>query len=153
MLLETTPFVFDCPQNVKDAPGRVLKMSAKRYRTSKSARNSNGLVLLFAHCIGAHKEQWEPTIIRILERKASQVHEAWAFDWPTHGDSAILNRELLKTSPSRVYGVSASEWSGGIATFVNSPFMRGKCLVGIGHSAGAGTMCMNACFSGCAREA
>ncbi|KAJ6517471.1 Alpha/beta hydrolase fold-1 [Mycena vitilis] len=140
MLLETTPFVFDCPQNVKDAPGLVLKMSAKRYRTSESARNLNGLVLLFAHCIGAHKEQWEPTITRILELRSSQVQEAWAFDWPTHGDSAILNRALLETSPSRVYGVSASEWSDGIAMFINSPSMHGKRLVGIGHSAGAGTM-------------
>ncbi|KAJ7917192.1 Alpha/Beta hydrolase protein [Mycena leptocephala] len=129
MALETTSFIFDCPQNVKDAPGLVMKMCAKR-----------GLVLLFSHCIGSHKEQWEPTIERIFELRRSEVHEAWAFDWQTHGESAILNRELLETSPSRVYGVSASEWSDGIAVFVNSPHMRGKRIVPIGHSAGAGAM-------------
>ncbi|KAJ6571401.1 Alpha/Beta hydrolase protein [Mycena capillaripes] len=134
MPLEITSFVFDCPQNVKDAPGRVLKMAAKRYCTRESARDSNGLVLLFSHCIGAHKEQWEPTIQRIFELRSSEVSEAWAFDWQTHGDSAILNRELLKTSPT------ASEWSEGIAAFVNSPRMRGKRIVPIGHSAGGGTM-------------
>ncbi|KAJ6503882.1 Alpha/beta hydrolase fold-1, partial [Mycena sanguinolenta] len=71
---------------------------------------------------------------------ASVVREAWAFDWQTHGESAILNRQLFTTSPSRVYGVSASEWSDAIAAFVNSPRMHSRQIVAIGHSAGAGTM-------------
>ncbi|KAJ7121475.1 Alpha/Beta hydrolase protein [Mycena epipterygia] len=143
MQLETTSVVLDCPQNVRDAPGHILKMSAKRYYTSQSAANSNGLTLLFAHCIGAHKEQWEPTIRQIFELRHSQVHEAWAFDWQTHGVSALLNRELLETA-SREYGVSASEWSEAIAAFVRSPCMHGKRMVPIGHSAGAGTMVLTA---------
>ncbi|KAJ6576021.1 Alpha/Beta hydrolase protein [Mycena vulgaris] len=140
MPLETSSIVFDCPQNVKDAPGNILKMSAKRYRTTESAQNSTGLTLLFSHCIGAHKEQWEPAIERIFELRHSQVREAWAFDWQTHGDSAMLNRRLLETSPSRVYGVSASEWSEAIAAFLESPQMQGRRIVLIGHSAGAGAM-------------
>jgi len=139
-MLKTTSVVFDCPQNVRDAPGRVLKMSAKRYYTTDSTRTSNGLTLLFGHCVGSHKEQWEPTIQHIFQRRHSQVHEAWAVDWPTHGDSAVLNRELLETSPSRVYGVSAFEWSEAIAAFVRSPHLRGKRIVPVGHSAGGGTM-------------
>ncbi|KAJ7751554.1 Alpha/beta hydrolase fold-1 [Mycena maculata] len=115
-------------------------MSVKRYYTPESARNSKGLTLLFAHCIGAHKEQWEPTIQRIFERHHSQVHEAWAVDWQTHGDSAVLNRELLETSPSRMYGVSAFEWAEAVAAFMRSPHLKGKRIVPIGHSAGAGTM-------------
>ncbi|KAJ7691043.1 Alpha/beta hydrolase fold-1 [Mycena rosella] len=140
MLLETSPIIFDCPQNVKDAPGHVLKMSAKRYCTLESAGNTNGLTLLFAHCVGSHKEQWEPIIERIFKLRHAQVHEAWSFDWQTHGESGVLNRDLLATSPSRVYGVSAFEWTDAIAAFVRSPRMQGKRMVAIGHSAGAATM-------------
>ncbi|KAJ7131540.1 Alpha/Beta hydrolase protein [Mycena crocata] len=140
MQLGTSSIVFDCPQNASDAPGSVLKMYAKRYYTTESMRNSNGMTLLFAHCIGAHKEQWEPTIRRIFELRGSLIYEAWAFDWQTHGDSAMLNQELLESSPSRVYGVSASEWSDAIGTFIKSPQMHQKRLVAIGHSAGAGTL-------------
>ncbi|KAJ7488182.1 Alpha/Beta hydrolase protein [Mycena latifolia] len=143
MLLEATPIVFNCPQNVRDAPGQVMKMVAKRYCTLESAGNPNGLTLLFAHCVGAHKEQWESTIQRIFELRHSLVHEAWAFDWQTHGDSAVLNRQLLETSPSRVYGLSASEWAEAIAAFVRSPHMQGKRMVAVGHSAGAGAMVMS----------
>ncbi|KAJ7362308.1 Alpha/beta hydrolase fold-1 [Mycena albidolilacea] len=144
MTLQTASFVFDCPQNIRDPPGHVLKMSAKQYYTPQSVTNSQGLVLLFSHCIGAHKEQWEPTIERIFALRPSAVREAWAFDWQTHGESAILNRQLLETSPSRVYGVSAFEWSEAIAAFLNSPRMQGKRIVPIGHSAGAGTMVLTA---------
>ncbi|KAF7350206.1 AB hydrolase-1 domain-containing protein [Mycena venus] len=140
MALETTSFIFDCPQNANDPVGQVLKMSATQYYTPHSVRNSQGLVLLFSHCIGAHKEQWEPTIHRIFELRSSAVREAWAFDRQTHGESAILNRELLETSPSRVYGVSAFEWSEAIAAFVDSPRMQGKRIVPIGHSAGGAAM-------------
>ncbi|KAF8189453.1 Alpha/beta hydrolase fold-1 [Mycena galopus ATCC 62051] len=134
MALETTSFVFDCPQNIRDAAGHRLQMSAKQYYTPESVTNSHGLVLLFAHCIGGHKEQWEPTIQRIFALRHSQVREAWAFDWQTHGESAILNRQLLETSPT------AFEWSDAIAMFVDSPRMHGKRIVAIGHSAGAGTL-------------
>jgi hypothetical protein len=51
--LEITSLAFDCPHNVRDAPGTVLKMAAKRYQTRASAANPAGLTLLFAHCIGA----------------------------------------------------------------------------------------------------
>ncbi|KAJ7624820.1 Alpha/beta hydrolase fold-1 [Roridomyces roridus] len=139
MTLRTDSVIFDCPQNVHDPPGHILKMSAKRYR--RHSADGTGLTLLFAHCVGAHKEQWEPTIARIFERCApSTVSEAWAVDWQNHGDSAVLNRELLSTSPSRVYGVSAIEWGEAVAAFIRSPHLRGKRIVPIGHSAGAGTL-------------
>lgn len=53
MTLQTASFVSDCPQNIRDPPGHVLKMSAKQYYTPQSVTNSQGLVLLFSHCIGA----------------------------------------------------------------------------------------------------
>ncbi|KAJ7031718.1 Alpha/beta hydrolase fold-1 [Mycena alexandri] len=144
MPLEIASFVFDCPQSVQDAPGCLLKMSAKRYRTPESSRNSAGLSLLFTHCVGGHKEQWEPVIERILELRHSEVREAWAFDWQNHGDSAVLNHEILNSTPSRVYGVSAFEWSEAIAGFISSPHMRGRRILPVGHSAGAGTMVLTA---------
>lgn len=80
----------------------------------------DGLTLLFFHCIGgrmslslsdfastsysvavADKEQWEPVIAYLFDRQQKlnpgqhRIREAWAFDWPTHGDAAVLNRELL----------------------------------------------------------
>ncbi|KAJ7214392.1 Alpha/beta hydrolase fold-1 [Mycena pura] len=141
MPLETTTVILDCPQNARDSPGCILKMSAKRYYTRESMNHFKGLTLLFAHCVGGHKEQWEPTIERIFELRHSQVFEAWTFDWQTHGDSAILNQEVLKTSPSRVYGVcTAAEWSEAIAAFARSPRMQGRHIVLIAHSAGAGAM-------------
>lgn len=28
-----------------------------------------------------------------------RIREAWAFDWQTHGDSAVLNRNALQAKP------------------------------------------------------
>ncbi|KAJ7050359.1 Alpha/beta hydrolase family-domain-containing protein [Mycena amicta] len=146
--LQITASVFECPQNVRDNPGRRLKMSVKRYALRESLPSSSGsslgLTLLFAHCIGSHKEQWEPTLERIFALHAQDglVAEAYAFDWQMHGDSAVLNRELLGTSASRIYGVSATEWAEAIGALVGS-WMQGKRIVAIGHSAGAGTMILS----------
>jgi hypothetical protein len=55
MELEATPFVLNCPPNINNPPGRILRMTAKRYTTRESSANAEGLTLLFAHCIGARK--------------------------------------------------------------------------------------------------
>ncbi|KAJ7492962.1 Alpha/beta hydrolase fold-1 [Mycena galericulata] len=146
MFLQTTPVVFECPPSSNDPPGRVLKMTAKRYFTAESASNGEGFSLLFAHCIGSHKEQWEPVIEQIFRLQRSKVRnqrvrEAWSFDWQNHGDAAMLNRELLLET--RQMGVSAYEWADAIAAFVRAPQMRGKRMVAIGHSAGTGAMMMS----------
>lgn len=48
------------------------------------------------------KEHWEPTIQRLFESSFGStigsvpvIREAWAFDWQTHGDSAVHNAEAL----------------------------------------------------------
>ncbi|KAJ7175020.1 Alpha/beta hydrolase fold-1 [Mycena crocata] len=147
MSLQTTSFVFDCPPNNKNPPGRVLKMTANRYWTADSEANAGGLGLLFAHCIGSNKEQWETVIEQVFREQESKpthqrVHEAWAFDWQNHGDAAVLNRELILSSRATT-GVSPFEWAEAIGAFVRSPQMQGKRLIGIGHSAGAGTMLLS----------
>ncbi|KAG5341574.1 hypothetical protein C0989_009276 [Termitomyces sp. Mn162] len=101
-----------------------LQSTAKRYTSRFSSRN--GLTLLFAHCVGsrtfttAHapcfiraeldsldKEQWEPTIEQIfrLQQQKDQrdrIREAWAFDWQSHGDAAIINARVLDSRKDAV---------------------------------------------------
>ncbi|KAJ3505219.1 hypothetical protein NLJ89_g7532 [Agrocybe chaxingu] len=129
-------YVLETPARARK--GRGLKVAAKRYVLGASASNSQGLTLAFAHCIGSHKEQWEPVIERLfslqrMKDRTRQIREAWSFDWQNHGDSAVLNRELLKNRPE---GVSVCEWTPVITDFVGSPRMKGHRIVPIGHSAG-----------------
>ncbi|RDB21685.1 hypothetical protein Hypma_011238 [Hypsizygus marmoreus] len=140
MILQTTKIVLDCtPKHASDSG---LKITAKCYTKGNSADNLSGLTLLFTHCIGAHKEQWEPTIEHIFKSQETKdechrIREAWSFDWQNHGDAAILNREALQT---RLDGVSIYEWAPPIAAFVRSPRMNGHRMVALGHSAGAGAI-------------
>ncbi|KAF8891609.1 hypothetical protein CPB84DRAFT_1784093 [Gymnopilus junonius] len=102
----------------RDATTPALKMAAKRYTKGSSAGNTQGLTLLFTHCIGAHKEHWEPIIERLFDLRNTKdeqhrLREAWSFDYQNHGDSAVLNREALKSRPE---GVSAYEWSAAMAS-------------------------------------
>ncbi|KAJ3729281.1 Alpha/beta hydrolase fold-1 [Lentinula raphanica] len=119
-----------------------LKMTAKRYTMGFSEDNTFGLTLLFAHGVGSHKEQWEPTIERIFLTQASkerhhQIREAWSFDWQNHGEAALVNEEILRDRPE---GVSIYIWAPAIVDFVQSSRMAGHRIVPLGHSAGAGAM-------------
>ncbi|KAJ6506825.1 Alpha/beta hydrolase fold-1 [Mycena sanguinolenta] len=140
-----TPLVLDCPPQPRDPPGHVLKMTAKRYWTAESASNEEGFSVLFAHCIGSHKESWEPTIFHTFRSQQAlntprhlRMREAWAVDWQNHGEAAVLNRAMLEEY--RKGGVSVYEWADALAAFVRSPRLQGRRIVGVGHSAGAGAM-------------
>lgn len=122
MALNVQPLVFDCPATDQ---GASLKLTVKRYSTAASG--SDGLTLLFAHCIGGRKrkslpeehgslttrtlidkEIWEPVIEGIFKIQGSKpknhrIREAYSFDRQTHGDAAIINEEALK---ARTDGVS-----------------------------------------------
>nr|GAT52936.1 predicted protein [Mycena chlorophos] len=145
--LHITPVVFNCPPTEHDPPGRVLKMSAKWYWSDESLANVDGVSLLFAHCIGSHKEQWEPVIETCIvnqrgKPRHQRVREAWAFDWQSHGDSAVLNREQI--AQTRQNGVSAFEYAAAVKAFVLSARMEGRHMVAVGHSAGAAAMLLAA---------
>ncbi|KAF4573292.1 hypothetical protein EYR40_003627 [Pleurotus pulmonarius] len=128
------------PTNV--SPG--LRITAKRYRHTGTQSNvpspveSERLTLLFLHCVGAHKEQWEPTIQAIFERTSKQspnktrVREAWSFDWQNHGDAAVLNKSAGT--------VTVYDWAAAISAFVKSDHVKGHKIIPIGHSAGATTV-------------
>ncbi|PPQ74685.1 hypothetical protein CVT26_007668 [Gymnopilus dilepis] len=141
-------FVLECPPSLEAEyeymnTSTSLDMAAKRYTKNSSEKQTQGLTLLFAHCIGAHKEQWEPVIDRLFDlqepKKAPyRIREAWSFDWQSHGDSATLNRERLQRS--RPYATSGYEWAAAIAGFIESPRLKDHRVVVVGHSAGAGAM-------------
>ncbi|KAG1780496.1 Alpha/beta hydrolase fold-1 [Suillus placidus] len=138
--LRSELFVFDTPP-LHGLPG--LKMTAKRYYTPFS--DSQGLTLLFAHGVGAHKEQWEPMLRYLFSyqhlQQPSRIREAWCFDWLNHGDAAVINKAALeRRSPG---DVSIAEWAGAIASFVKSPFLRDHRLVGFGHSAGSSAIILS----------
>jgi hypothetical protein len=89
-------FVVDCPAKSGHEP---LKMSIARYFDS-AQESTAGVTLLFAHCIGSHKEQWAPTIEEIFVQQRSKpqyqrIREAYAFDRQNHGESAVLNADYL----------------------------------------------------------
>jgi hypothetical protein len=48
-------------------------------------------------CIGSDKEQYDPTIVRLLSHHQTRaaVRDIWVIDFPNHGETAILNRQTL----------------------------------------------------------
>ncbi|KAJ2912230.1 hypothetical protein MD484_g8185, partial [Candolleomyces efflorescens] len=119
--------------------GQGLWVSAKRYTSEESVKNEGGLTLLFTHCNGSHKEQWEIVIAQLFNLQQSKaepyrIREAWSFDRQNYGDAAVLNAQALFR---RQDTVSLYEWALALSSFVQSPLLRGHRLVAIGHSAGA----------------
>lgn len=110
----------DTQRHVFVTPGNSgLKMVANRYKILPYAEET-GFTLLLTHCIGGResflrlppisqfdfensssdKEQWEPVIETIVQTQCTKnrnrrIREVWAFDWQSHGDSAILNHHIL----------------------------------------------------------
>ncbi|KAF7982913.1 hypothetical protein HWV62_25186 [Athelia sp. TMB] len=140
MAMDIEPLVFDVPPSKDNRPG--LKLCAKRYTTAQSVGETEGLTLLFTHCISSHKEVWEPVIERLFQLqqttpKARRVREAYSFDWQTHGAAGILNQEALKSRPE---GVTGYEWAAAIAAFVKAYHLDARKTAAIGHSVGAGIL-------------
>lgn len=134
-ILQVDAFVLDGPLK---SGGTVLKMAAKRYR-KQGCCPDQGVTLLLAHGTGFHKELWEPTLETLFSLRngrdpPTNVREAWALDWQSHGDSAVLNTSALK---ARREGLTIADWAHAIVAFLRSPHIAGQRLVAIGHSAGA----------------
>jgi hypothetical protein len=122
-VLTVESFTFNAPPSLD---GKLpLKMAAKRYTDGR--QSEDGLTVLLAHGLGAResyseafstkmliecadmqdKEHWEPMLCTLFEIQSiksppHRIREAWAFDWQTHGDSAVLNSDALKTRPDGV---------------------------------------------------
>ncbi|KAJ3543126.1 hypothetical protein NMY22_g3252 [Coprinellus aureogranulatus] len=121
-----------------DDPREGLWVSAKRYSTEDSVKDTKGLTLLFTHCNGSSKEEWDIVISNLFKIQSSKdepfrIREAWSFDRQNHGDAAVLNARALD---GRKEGVSLYEWALALTWFVRSPLLYGHRLVPFGHSAG-----------------
>ncbi|OCH83549.1 hypothetical protein OBBRIDRAFT_840440, partial [Obba rivulosa] len=152
--IETCTVAFSYPGS--SIPG--LKVVAKRYRPTIDVLGAvdTGLTLILTHCVGSHKESWEPVIdvlfnLRVAKdspagEHVSVIREVWSFDWQQHGESATVNRNVLSANPP---GVSILELEAALRHFVTAKSKDGHRIVGIGHSAGAtailrSTMCLPA---------
>lgn len=84
--------------------GYPFYVTAKRYRFNGcEPQHPDALTLLLLHSTSFHKEIYEPTfdelalrLIRSAAVGAPKIKEAWVVECPNHGESAILNQELLK---------------------------------------------------------
>lgn len=85
-------------------PDYPLSIVAKRYWSphDSNAENPAAQTLIVLHSTSFHKETWEPTLQDLFELVLSQsntevlIRDAWAVDCPNHGESGILNSEILK---------------------------------------------------------
>ncbi|KAI0649944.1 Alpha/Beta hydrolase protein [Trametes meyenii] len=73
-----------------------------RYVKKRSAGEgdlANGVTLFFGHANGFPKEIWEPAIQRLImehnARAKYTISEIWLWEARNHGDSALVNKDLL----------------------------------------------------------
>ncbi|KAJ7175087.1 alpha/beta-hydrolase [Mycena crocata] len=118
-----------------------LSLVLKRYlpECSVSRPGAKSVTLLLTHCVGTHKETWEPVIEYLFQFQASNnsgvvIAEVWSADHPNHGEAAAVNEIALL---ERSNGISGHEWGRGIETILKSGLISSPNIVPIGHSAGS----------------
>jgi hypothetical protein len=112
--MNTETFIFDTPYVQGHVSG--LKMCANRY-TMRGSQPQDGFTLIACHGLGQRqylnalifitlnlvsvdKEQWEPVLQRLFalnigKAPGRRVYEVWALEWQSHGESFMLNKELI----------------------------------------------------------
>ncbi|KAJ7196900.1 hypothetical protein B0H12DRAFT_1038094 [Mycena haematopus] len=131
-VLNIEAFILNSPPTPN---GQPLHVAAQRYRFLGSIAQ-HGITLLLLHGLGQHKEQWEPIIEKLFtlhseKSDVPQIREAWALDWQSHGESAVLNEDALTDDPKTA---SLDLWGQAIADFLKSDFVSGHRLVGVVYS-------------------
>ncbi|KAJ7463440.1 alpha/beta-hydrolase [Mycena galericulata] len=120
-----------------------LGLAFKRYRplATNGLKHSGAtrVALVFAHCVGTHKETWVPVIEYLYQFQSSAscsviIAEAWSMDSPNHGEAAAINEKALLERPQ---GITAYDWAKGVQTLLESGLVSSDRVVSIGHSAGA----------------
>lgn len=148
--MDSERFVFD------PRPDYQLQLSVKRYwHSDHCSTDDDALTLVFSHCAGGHKEQWEPTLehlFNLVGRNSNvKIREAWSIDAPEHGDSAILNDHLLTQAMDwrpefsltwEDNARSVHMFLSGLGTGVDVDF-RSRRLVLVGHSLGAAVIVLS----------
>ncbi|RIB10818.1 Alpha/beta hydrolase family-domain-containing protein [Gigaspora rosea] len=112
--------------------GGHLRIAANSYvTTSNDTKNNDGKIsLVFAHATGFHKELWNP-IIKLLHERRHRWNggDMWALDCSNHGNSAILNQDIL---PDKFVW---TDYTRDILQLIDKAKIQ-KPIIGIGHSLG-----------------
>ncbi|TCD67194.1 hypothetical protein EIP91_000421 [Steccherinum ochraceum] len=121
-----------------------FKHAFKRYYPVIQLPTRPGVSLVLLHCLGTHKETWEPVLERLFDLQAREhcksfIADAWSMDCPNHGQAGVLNETLLLKKPQGV-GSDTYDWARGLRVLLSSGLIRGEFIVGVGHSAGAAVL-------------
>jgi len=88
-----------------------LQVLATRYRTgdvSVPESVEDGYTLVCMHAVGLHKETWQAVARHLLSSITKDsvgrphylghiIREIYAIECPNHGESALVNKEILQT--------------------------------------------------------
>jgi len=111
-----------------------LKCSTLYYPVSCA---KDGLTLVFTHGIAGHKEQYDPTIARLLSRAQTRatIRDIWVLDFPNHGQTALLNRPVLdaRKAAGKVM-CTTKDIALYLQAFLSTPSLQSSTVVGIAHS-------------------
>ncbi|KDR79162.1 hypothetical protein GALMADRAFT_243049 [Galerina marginata CBS 339.88] len=134
---------------LEPSPSYPLYTLATRHSIGpRDTYNSSDLVLICLHAVGCHKEAWDPTIDHLfnLERKSlhrhGRIREVYSIDCPNHGESAIVNAEILNTHYKDSW--TTREYARAVYAFLMAGPTRGakvdfrkRRIVVVGHCLGA----------------
>jgi len=135
--------------------GFPLQIIAKEYSDPSNdvaASDPSAVTILLAAGIGMTTELWIPMVKALyrLNTKGSviKVRSVWAIDCPNHGESCVLNEEVLKGKYSEQF--TLHEYGKAIGIFLStgllSPLEK-STLVAVGHSGGTAAHIVNATTS------
>lgn len=176
-IIQAEKVVVDTP-SVDGLPS--LKMVVNRYTRSPSARidpSCGNISLILFHGLGQSKystlfdilmlqlwilakEQWEPVLADLWDEaegnadfaRCYHISEAWTPEWPSHGESATLNKPVLTknniqgicTSPYLIQcfhidlipAAAVTVWARGISAFLMQGYLKNKQVIAVGFSIG-----------------
>ncbi|CAG8467562.1 17748_t:CDS:2 [Racocetra fulgida] len=117
--------------------GGRLRIAANSYVTTDidTKNNNDKISLVFAHATGFHKELWNPIIKKLHEQRHQwNGGDIWTLDCSNHGDSALLNKDVLPN-------IEWPDFSRDILQLIDEAKIK-KPIIGIGHSFGGASMLM-----------
>ena len=129
--------MLQCSYTLPPTPDYPLSIVAKRYWLphGSNSENPDAQTLIVLHSTSFHKETWEPTLQDLFELVSQSntevlIRDAWAVDCPNHGESGILNSEILK-DPQFINCVSLFFW---FWSLINPHLICEKFLVRAMHA-------------------
>ncbi|KAG2126065.1 Alpha/beta hydrolase fold-1 [Suillus clintonianus] len=111
-----------------------LKCSTLYYPVSCA---KDGLTLVFTHGIASHKEQYDPTIVRLLSHAQTRaiIRDIWVLDFPNHGQTALLNRPVLDARKAAGKAMcTTADIALYLQAFLSTPSLKSSTVVGVAHS-------------------